>query len=208
LAWSTAISYNADVPQTTTPPKKDVARALLLRGSVFVHLDPRVEGVEVPEWLRDQPQLVLQIGLDMPIPIPDLRVDDFGVFGTLHFQQAPFTCRVQWESVFALVGEDGLAMVWPEDLPSEIAAEVEREAERRERPLPRPSTARSPDGARPQTARSHASKSQASKRQGSRPQASKPQLSLIDCSSGAPPEDESASRRRPADLPPYLRVIK
>ena len=113
------------------PPKKDVARALLLRGSVFVHLDPRVTEVVVPQWLRNQPQLVLQIGLDMPIPIPDLRVDDDGVYGTLSFQRSPFTCQVPWEGVFALVGEDGRGRVWPEDLPGEIASEVDREAARR-----------------------------------------------------------------------------
>lgn len=115
------------------PPKKDVARALLLRGSVFVHLDPRIAGMIVPQWLRNQPQLVLQIGLDMPIPIPDLRVDDDGVYGTLSFQRSPFTCKVPWNGIFALVGEDGRGMVWPEDLPAEIAAEVEREVSKKPR---------------------------------------------------------------------------
>lgn len=131
LAPSAPARYGGGVPQTM-PPKKDVARALLLRGSVFVHLDPRIEGMSVPQWLKNQPQLVLQIGLDMPIPIPDLRVDDEGVYGTLSFQRSPFTCRVPWTGVFALVGEDGRGMVWPEDLPSEIAAEVEREVGRKE----------------------------------------------------------------------------
>ena len=92
-----------------------------------MHLDPRSEEVVVPPWLRGQVQLVLQIGLDMPIPITDLRVDDHGVFGTLSFQRSPFACRVPWESIFALVGEDGKGMVWPEALPAEIAAEVQQE---------------------------------------------------------------------------------
>jgi len=103
---------------------------------VYVHLDPRVDGVVVPEWLSHQPQLVLQIGLDMPIPIPDLRVDDDGLYGTLSFQRSPFTCVVRWDGVFALVGEDGRGMVWPEDLPEELAAEVEREAGREPPPAP------------------------------------------------------------------------
>lgn len=112
------------------PGKKDVSRSFLLRGSVFLHLDPRKNGVVVPEWLRKQPQLVLQIGLDMPIPIPDLRVDDAGVTGSLSFNRAPCLCVVPWDAVFAVVGEDGRGMVWPESMPSEIAAEVEREARR------------------------------------------------------------------------------
>ncbi len=118
----------AEPPQL--PSKKDVSRSFLLRGTVFLHLDPRKDGVMVPEWLRKQPQLVLQIGLDMPIPIPDLRVDDNGVTGSLSFNRTPFLCVVPWDAVFAVVGEDGRGMVWPESMPSEIAAEVEREAKR------------------------------------------------------------------------------
>ena len=113
------------------PDKREVARSLLLRGSMFVHLDPRVEGVVVPPWLRKQPQLVLQLGLDMVVPIVDLRIDRDGVYGTLSFNRSPFTCIVGWDAIFALSGDDGRGMVWPESMPPEILAEVEREAGRR-----------------------------------------------------------------------------
>ncbi|MCB9661380.1 MAG: hypothetical protein R3B40_32515 [Polyangiales bacterium] len=113
------------------PDKREVARSLLLRGSMFVHLDPRVEGVVVPPWLRKQPQLVLQLGLDMVVPIVDLRIDKDGVYGTLSFNRSPFTCIVGWDAIFALAGDDGRGMVWPESMPPEILAEVEREAGRR-----------------------------------------------------------------------------
>jgi hypothetical protein len=112
------------------PPKREVAHALLAQGAAFVHLDPRGVDVVVPDWLKRQPQLVLQIGLNMPVPIRDLRVDDTGVFGTLSFNRAPFTCMVPWHAVFALVGDDGRGMVWPDSMPPEIAQEIEREAER------------------------------------------------------------------------------
>lgn len=107
-----------------SPPKQDVAQALLERGSLFVYLDPRREGVRVPPWLSKQPQLVLQVGLDLPIPIPDLRVDEAGVFGTLSFNRAPFTCDVPWDAVYGMFGDDGMGYVWQEELPEEIAAEV------------------------------------------------------------------------------------
>ena len=115
------------------PPKREVAHALLTQGAAFVHLDPRGVDVVVPDWLKRQPQLVLQIGLNMPVPIRDLRVDDTGVFGTLSFNRAPFTWMVPWHAVFALVGDDGRGMVWPDSMPPEIAQEVEREAERASR---------------------------------------------------------------------------
>ena len=109
------------------PAKEDVARGLLLRGSVFIHLDPRADGVLVPPHLAAQPHLVLQIGLDLAVPIPDLRVDGEGIYGTLSFNRSPFTVTVPWGSVFALADDQGRAMVWPDSLPEELRAEVERE---------------------------------------------------------------------------------
>lgn len=115
---------------STLPGKLDVANQLLRKGSLFIHLDPRVADVVVPPWLRHQAQLVLQVGLDMPIPINDLRVDHDGIFGTLSFSRSPFGCNIPWSAIFALVGDEGRGMVWPESMPSEIVAEVERETER------------------------------------------------------------------------------
>jgi stringent starvation protein B len=105
------------------PPKKEVALALLERSNdrgIFVHLDPRHATVIVPPWFKKQPQLVLQIGLNMPVPIPDLRLDDQGMSCTLSFNRSPFYCVVPWSSVFAMVGEDGRGMVWPDDVPAEV----------------------------------------------------------------------------------------
>jgi len=124
--------------QDELPDKRDVARGLLLRGSLFVHLDPRREGVAVPAWLRRQPQLVLQVGLDLAIPIPDLKIEDEGISATLSFSRTPFTCEVPWDAIFALVGDDGKGMVWPDAMPAEIAEEVEREAGRQAPPEPSP----------------------------------------------------------------------
>lgn len=107
-----------------------MARYLLAQGSLFVHLDPRVDTVRVPDWYRSEPQLVLQIGFDMPVPIRDLEVDADGIYGTLSFNRSPFTCQVQWDAVFALAGDDGRGMVWPDSMPQEITEEIEREAGR------------------------------------------------------------------------------
>ena len=60
---------------TVRPPeKKEVALALLEGSSMFVHFDPRRPDVTVPKWFVGQPQLILQVGLNMAIPIPDLKV--------------------------------------------------------------------------------------------------------------------------------------
>jgi stringent starvation protein B len=116
------------MPPTRLPRKKDVAVALLEQSSVFVHLDPRAERVSVPTWFKKQPQLVLQIGLNMAIPIPDLHLDDDGLSCTLSFNRTPHHCVVPWSSVYALVGEDGRGMVWPDDVPPEVAAQMQQKA--------------------------------------------------------------------------------
>lgn len=200
------------------PPKKDVARALLLRGSVFVHLDPRIAEVSVPDFLRGQPQLVLQIGLDLPVPITDLRVDDAGVFGTLFFTRSPHTCVVPWNAVFALVGDDGKGMVWPDDMPKEIAAEVESgtakpKVELRSlsfadkmspsvKPKPSPKPQRRPALSEPPTV-------------GARPRSrrsSNPAAAAKSDGPSAPTNISTAAtdkkRGKLRELPPYLRVIK
>jgi len=108
---------------TRLPPKKDVALALLEQATVLVHLDPRGDEVQVPAWFKRQPQLVLQIGLNMPKPIPDLNVDDDGISCTLSFSNAPHFCQLPWSSVYALIGASGRGMVWPDDVPKEVAGQ-------------------------------------------------------------------------------------
>jgi stringent starvation protein B len=126
------------------PPKKEVALALLERSNVDVYLDPRAEGVVVPPQFRKEPRLILKIGLNMPVPIPDLRLDDESMSCTLSFNRVKFFCVVPWMSVFAMVGDDGRGMVWPDDVPQELAVRVTDE-QRRPTPVrddPAPSSSR------------------------------------------------------------------
>ncbi len=108
--------------------KREFAIALLQESSVFIHLDPRREGVAVPGWLKRQPQLVLQVGLNMAVRIPDLDIGEQAICCTLSFNRSPVFCRVPWPSVFGLVGEDGRGRIWPEDVPLEIAAQMQQQA--------------------------------------------------------------------------------
>ncbi|NLY95058.1 MAG: hypothetical protein GXY23_13655 [Myxococcales bacterium] len=113
------------------PAKHLVAEAILGEGSLFVHFDPRRPGVVAPARFKAQPQLVFQFGRSLAVPIPDLLVDEEGISGTLSFQRTPHACFVPWDAVFALVGDDGRGMVFPESMPAEIRGEIEREAARR-----------------------------------------------------------------------------
>jgi stringent starvation protein B len=189
------------------PYKRDVANQLLRKGSLFIHLDPRVSDVVVPPWLRHQAQLVLQVGLDMPIPIPDLRVDENGIFGTLSFSRTPFACNVPWSAIFALVGDEGRGMVWPESMPAEIVAEVERETQRAK--LSKDSNGSRPrenEGVLPWPSRSDRSGSDDSSRR------KEPVVAVLRGAGDDRQRRDSsrpgAPRRRGKELPPYLRVVK
>lgn len=125
-------------PMQALPPKKEVALALLQRSTVFIHLDPRKEEARVPPWFKKQPQLVLQIGLNMAVPIRDLEVDDEAISCTLSFNRTPHFCLLPWTAIYALVGEDGRGMVWPDDVPPEVAAQANAKGAQQQTPRKKP----------------------------------------------------------------------
>jgi hypothetical protein len=193
-------------PTRPLPPKKDVALALLQGPSLFIHLDPRKPEVVVPPYFKKQPQLVLQVGLNMAIPIPDLKVDDEGVSCTLSFNRRPFWCRLPWTAIYALVGEDMKGMIWPDEVPTEVAAQREskgaqpaagttprtrspREPKKKLGPLGPP---KSEDVAETDA---NGEAAEAASRPAARPLAVSP-----------PKRDSVKPGKR--ELPPYLRVVK
>jgi stringent starvation protein B len=211
------------------PPKKEVALALLERSNVDVYLDPRAEGVVVPPQFRKEPRLILKIGLNMPVAIPDLRLDDESMSCTLSFSRSPFFCVVPWSSVFAMVGDDGRGMVWPDDVPQELAVRAVEEqkpvAAARE-PAPSPSgrgrrvrDERAPEGASAERP-ARPKRSRKKKEEPARP-------ALVAVPPPAAPKEAGAGTKREAhaeqrpfvpaqrvptrpkrELPPYLRVVK
>jgi stringent starvation protein B len=226
------------MPPTRLPRKKDVALALLEKSSMFVHLDPRGERVLVPNWFRKQPQLVLQVGLNMAIPIPDLHVDDDGLSCTLSFNRSPHHCVVPWSSVYALVGEDGRGMVWPDDVPPEVAAQMQQKPAAPKpklaavAPAPAPAETEAPapevkpakkaatkggakagksKSAEPKAAEAKADKATTAKKKRTRRKSPAPETEL---KSVPEPREEkpvvgaAAGAKPKRELPPYLRVIK
>ena len=166
------------------PAKKDVALALLAGPSVFVHLDPRKDGVVVPKWFKSQPQLVLQIGLHLAVRIPDLEVGDRGISCTLSFNRSPFWCDLPWDAIYALVGEDGRGMVWPESVPPELAQAQKPGL----KAVPSKKPRRKRDPAEPAKAA-----------RVSEPRAPAPEPA---------PQEPATGEAPKRALPPYLRVIK
>lgn len=228
LALAARQRYQAAMTSPTAlPPKKDVALALLENSTVFVHLDPRIDDVRVPQWFKKQPQLVLQIGLNMPVPIPDLNVDEVSVSCTLSFSRSPFFCFIPWESVYALVGEDGRGMVWPEDVPPEVAAQAaaQQKAKPEQRPHLRavrdedappdaaPEPEAVPDGPAEVVEAAPQPKRPAARKRTRKKASPRPKLAPVDAPADAPVEEQAAERaggdgKSKRKLPPYLRVVK
>jgi hypothetical protein len=111
---------NAPDPKAS---KGQMARALLRGSSIYVQLDSRQRGVLVPEGHRDKNQLVLQIGYDLPNPIPDLDISGDGFSGTLSFHHEPYFCRVPWSAVYGILDEKGRGGVWYGSVPQELRCE-------------------------------------------------------------------------------------
>lgn len=146
------------------PSKQQAFLALLREGWTSLHLDARRVGVVVPDSLRREPHLVLQYGHDLPIPIPDLEIDDYGVRATLSFSRTAHRTVVPWSAVYVVACDDGRGILYSEDVPQDVAviaarsasdapppelgaeAEAEAEIEAEEMaamPAPRPSLLRS-----------------------------------------------------------------
>jgi hypothetical protein len=103
------------------PPKQEAFLALLAEGWTSLHLDARREGVVVPAHLKGEPHLVLQYGHDLPIPIPDLHVDEYGVSATLSFEWTPRSTVVPWSAVYVVTAADGRGVLYQEDIPSDVS---------------------------------------------------------------------------------------
>jgi hypothetical protein len=74
---------------------------LARRGVVGVVVDTSVDGVQLPEGLNGH--VVLEFGLNMPIPITDMKSDDDALSGTLSFQRKPCKVVAPWSAILSLL---------------------------------------------------------------------------------------------------------
>ena len=103
------------------PSKHEIFLALLRDSWTSLHLDARRPGVIVPAHLKSEPYLVLQYGHDLPIPIPDLEVDEHGVRATLSFSKHPQRTVVPWSAVYVVTCDDGRCVLYQEDVPDDVS---------------------------------------------------------------------------------------
>lgn len=193
------------------PPKPEVALALLqTASSVYIHLDPRDESVAVPSWFKKQPQLVLQVGLNMAVPIPDLDVGQEAISCTLSFNRRPEFCRIPWDAIYGLVGEDGRGMIWPESVPAEVASAADGRPPVAPASKPKPQLRLAASDGIEKSADERPLSSAAESPSVPAAVTSVPK-SVSEDSAAPPPAyvaEKATEQGKARELPPYLRVVK
>jgi len=76
--------------------REEFLEALKKYPILSVVFNSTVEGVIVPEWLINLPEVTLQYGLNLATPIPDLLVGDDGIRATRSFSAKPLVTFVPW----------------------------------------------------------------------------------------------------------------
>ena len=101
------------------PDKKERLLSALEKGLVMIHLDARRPGVLVPEDLRGECHL--RLNLSYRFDPPDLSVGEWGVRCTLSFGGSRFGVAVPWPALFAINSHvSGEFWMYPDDIPEEL----------------------------------------------------------------------------------------
>ena len=90
-----------------------VTQLLDVEAYIMVVVNPATAGVRLPrELLSAGEPIALNVGYRMAVPIPDLRVDEEALRGTLSFSRSPFYCEIPWAAVMQLsVGDEHVVWV-------------------------------------------------------------------------------------------------
>jgi stringent starvation protein B len=101
------------------PEKKERLLQALEKGMAMIHLDARRPGVLVPDSLR--PECHLRLNLSYRFDPPDLSVSDWGVRSTLSFSGKRFKVSVPWSALFAITSHVTREFwMYPDDMPPEV----------------------------------------------------------------------------------------
>ena len=98
---------------------------LLDRGLVEVHLDARREGVDVPEHLRDNPMLVLNLSRRFGLEV--LELGPLVIKASLGFGTERYLCVMPWNAIWAFISKvDDEQVVFPDAVPNELLAAAQQ----------------------------------------------------------------------------------
>lgn len=189
--------------------KRDTLDSFLAEGMVLVQLDSRIEAVRVPEHLKGDPTLRLNISGRFGLP---LEVDDWGVRATLTFQGDSFECELPWKAIYIIISHvTGEPCLFASDVPPEYVTEALGHLKNKAAPLaeaqvlpnPEPALAHAPDASsEPEPTRMHLRLVETD----TTPEkpAAEPSAESKDDNDDGPDDDDPA----PTPKKPFLSVVK
>jgi len=118
--------------------------AYMERGVVMIHLDPRVNGVDVPPHFRGD--AVLRLNIAYGFNLPALTMGDDGIYAILSFNRQDYACTIPWHAIFGMTlpHDDQEGVIWPEAVPPELASLAQAAADA---PAPDEVTQEAPEAA-------------------------------------------------------------
>lgn len=112
--------------------KRKTVEEGLEQGIVMLHIDSRRDEVDVPGHLLGDRRLLLNIAWGFNLP--ELTVDDDGVYAVLSFGGVNHGCRLPWSAIYAMTLPEAnqSGVLWPASMPEEglLAAPQLRELDR------------------------------------------------------------------------------
>lgn len=125
------MSQSTQPPDQKPPSKAQLLNQLLDEGMTMIHLDARVEGVDVPDVFKNDTHLRLNLSWRFG---RTMTVHDDKVVAELTFGGHPHLCVIPFSAIFGMVSHaTNRTLMWPEDIPPEVLAELEKPT-----PPPRP----------------------------------------------------------------------
>lgn len=114
---------NTRFPTERERQKRTTLLELLEGGLVMIHLDTRCEGVDVPDHLRGN--LALALNLSHAFRLDVFELGPYAVTASLSFGEERYRCTVPWGAIFAMTRHaDDERRVFVEDIPHELAVEL------------------------------------------------------------------------------------
>lgn len=102
--------------------EKQGALNKLLDGEfVLVHLNTTVEGLIIPDNLKDNETITLKLSRWFR---GAMTVEDDRIIAELLFDDSYFTCIIPFSAIWGLTGEKGENLLWPDAIPPEVLKKV------------------------------------------------------------------------------------
>lgn len=118
-------SFEAHKKKKAVKEKRDIIDRLLEQDHVLLHIDATKEGLDIPEHLLSNPQLVLKISRRFMgnLYLKQELIETELLFGEANLN---YLCKIPYDCIWGATSAEKKTLVWPQDLPEILAKEVKK----------------------------------------------------------------------------------